>query len=91
MKNLLALLIVAAAAGAGYEYYLHNQDSDQYVQQRTELTANIDKLKKQNKDLADDESVLKEKLNYLQKQAADLQSQADGTSGKTNAAPVSGQ
>jgi FtsZ-binding cell division protein ZapB len=70
---------------------LHNQDSDQYIQQRTELTANIDKLKKQNKDLSDEEVMLKKKLDYLQKQAADLQPQAAATSGKTNAAPVWGQ
>jgi uncharacterized protein HemX len=91
MKTFLALLIVALAAGAGYEYYLHDQQATDYIQQRSDLTVRISELKKKNKDLADEEAVFTEKLTYLEKQAADLQTQIAAAQGKTNAPPVPAQ
>ena len=58
-------MIVATLGGAGYEYYLHDQETTNYVQQRSAFSARIDELKKQNKDLADENAALTGKLNSL--------------------------
>lgn len=87
MKNLLIVFILAAVAGTGYEVYQHIQDCDAYTKQRADLNYHIDDLKRQNKELADEQVALTQKLTSLQKQAATLQSQVD-SSEKKPAAPA---
>jgi cell division protein FtsB len=65
MRTFLCLMIAAALGGAGYEYYLHAQETANYVQQRSAFSARIDELKKENKDLADGNAALTSKLNSL--------------------------
>lgn len=95
MNNFLVVALFAALGIAVYEYYLHDQQAATYVQQRADLTSRIVKLKKENKDLADEGDALTQKLTDLQKQAADLTAQVDASHGTplapaaTNSPPAS--
>ena len=75
MRLLLVFLIAVVAAGGFYEYHENEVQVLDYTREREEIAAHIVKLKKENKDLQDEQGVLKEKLAYLQKQSGDLKTQ----------------
>ena len=58
VKSFLFLLILLAAGGAGYEFYLHQQQAADYVQHRAELTSKIDDLTRQSQDLSRENTAL---------------------------------
>lgn len=89
MKTFLVMLLIFACGCAGYECYEHSEQATIYTQQRANLTYSIEYLKKQNKELSDEQASLTEKLTGLQNQAADLRSQLNATSDPSAPAPAS--
>ncbi len=95
MKALLFLLIVAAGGGAGYEFYLQQQNTADFLSKRATFQAQADKLTAEHRKLAAEKDQDVQDLAAIHQQAADLQGQIHGVAqvtapagAATNAAPA---